>query len=117
MVVGHHIMEHKEFFNHLRMSRHVVGAFAGMLERNLLWYEPGRKEFFLRTLQRIKFAQLLAQQQQTWEPAVCEVQCSSHPAGTHTGEKTSSIHCITFLFPPALQGNIKASMPKRGVCR
>ena len=118
MVVRLHIMEHKEFFNHLRMSRHVVGAFAGMLERNLLWYEPGRKEFFFANVAENKVCAVVgttATARQTWEPAVCEVQCSSGK-GTHTGEKTSSIHCITFPLPP-MQRNIKARMPKRGACR
>ena len=83
------------------MSRHVVRAFTGVLERNLLWDKPVQKNVFVQMLQRIKFAQLW------WEnsnsPADLGAWCrlwstmQQQPSGTtHTLEKTS-IHCITFL--------------------
>ena len=48
-------------------------------------------------LRRIKFAQLLAQQQQPGRLGSLPSVKYNAAAGTHTGEKTSSIHCITFL--------------------
>ena len=45
-------------YRHLGMSRHVVRAFTGVLERNLLWDKPVQKNVFVQMLQRIKFAQL-----------------------------------------------------------
>ena len=111
MVVRLHIVEHKEFFNHLRMSRHVVGAFAGMLERNLLWYEPGRKEFFFANVAENKVCAVVgttATVRQTWELPSAEYNAAA-PAGNHT---LAAIYCITFLIPPR-QRNIKSQLNKK----
>ena len=77
--------------HHLGMSRHVVGAFARVLERNLLRDEPGQNmgRVFVQMLQRIKFAQLLAQQQQSGRlgslPSV-KYNAAAQREDTHTGE-------------------------------
>ena len=114
------IRHKRSWDHHLGMSRHVIGAFTGVLERNLLRDEPGQNvgRVFVQMLQRIKFAQLLAQQQQSGRlGSLPSVKYNAATQREDTHWERTTIHCITFLIPPPLQRNIKASKPKRGACR
>ena len=82
---------------HLGMSGHVVGALTGVLEGNLLGHEPEKS--FCANVAENKVCAVVgttATARQTWEPAVCEVQCSS--GNTHWRE--DKFHTLHNFSPP-----------------